>query len=67
MLACRACVRVSPYVAPRRPQIAKLLDAKDQGDTYLVEYTIEKPPEPQRYLLSLVSLAPNNRWVPSHE
>lgn len=43
-------------------QIAKLLDAQDTGDKYIVEYTIEKPPEPQRYLLSLVTLSFNGTY-----
>lgn len=51
----------SPEFVQKREklQIAKLLDAKDNGDTYVVEYTIEKPPEPERYLLSVVTLVPS--------
>lgn len=42
--------------------MAKLVDAKDVGGMYFVEYTVQKQPGPARHLLSLVSLANNGRY-----
>ena len=43
-------------------QIAKLVDSKDTGSTYEVEYTIQKLPGPKRHLFSSVMLGSNGRW-----
>jgi hypothetical protein len=40
-------------------QEAKLLDAKDEGGMYTVEYTVLKDPVPQRHLLSRVAIGYN--------
>ena len=40
-------------------QEAKLLDTKDEGGVYMVEYTVLKDPVPQRHLLSRVALGYN--------
>lgn len=43
-------------------QIAKLVDCKDAGDRYNVEYTVQKLPGPQRHLLSTVMVGSNGRY-----
>ena len=43
-------------------QVAKLLDARDGGDRYVVEYTVAKEGEAARHLLSAVALAPTARY-----
>lgn len=42
-------------------QEAKLLEAKNFGNMYYVEYTVLKPQQPMRRLLSLVALGHNGR------
>ena len=44
-------------------QIAELVDCKNTGDTYEVEYTVQKLPGPKRHLFSSVRLGSNGRWV----
>ncbi|KXZ47533.1 hypothetical protein GPECTOR_34g692 [Gonium pectorale] len=40
-------------------QIAKLVDAAEVGGKYFVEYTVQKLPEPQRHLYSVLALGYN--------
>jgi len=44
-------------------QICKLVDSKDTGRSYEIEYTIEKLPGQKRHLFSSVSLGSNERYV----
>ena len=47
-------------------QLAKLLDAKNVGKMYFVEYTVQKGEQPKRHLLSLVALGNNGRQAPMY-
>jgi hypothetical protein len=50
-------------VAPPGPiMVAKLVDAKEIGSTYSVEYTVQQLPEPQRHLKSRVALGYNGTY-----
>ena len=46
-------------------QVARLLDARVQGRMYYVEYTVQKPKQSKKHLLSLVALGNNGRhaWL----
>ncbi|GIL78027.1 hypothetical protein Vretimale_7369 [Volvox reticuliferus] len=43
-------------------QIAKLVDASEISNRYFVEYTVQKLPEPQRHLYSLLALGYNGMY-----
>ena len=43
-------------------QEAKLLDAKSRNNMYFIEYTVTKPAQEQKHLLSAVALGFNGRY-----
>ena len=45
-------------------QRAELLDAKQVGRNYFVEYTVTKPKQAKKHLLSMVALGNNGRHAP---
>lgn len=48
---------------PKTPvQEAKLLDAKARNNMYFIEYTVKKPSQEQKHLLSAVALGFNGRY-----
>jgi len=44
------------------PQEAKLLQAKSQNNMYFIEYTVTKPAQEQKHLMSAVALGFNGRY-----
>ena len=44
-------------------QEAKLLDAKSRNNIYFIEYTVKKPSQEEKHLLSAVALGFNGRSV----
>ena len=51
-------INTEQWVAMQR---AELLNAKQVGRAYFVEYTVTKPKQPKKHLLSLVALGNNGR------
>lgn len=46
-------------------QEAKLLDAKSRNNMYFIEYTVKKPSQEEKHLLSAIALGFNGRQVAS--
>lgn len=44
-------------------QEAKLIDAKSRNNMYFIEYTVKKPSQEEKHLLSAVALGFNGRQV----
>lgn len=46
-------------------QEAKLIDAKSRNNMYFIEYTVKKPSQEEKHLLSAIALGFNGRQVDS--
>lgn len=46
-------------------QEAKLIDAKSRNNMYFIEYTVKKPSQEEKHLLSAIALGFNGRQVNS--
>ncbi|KAK9794914.1 hypothetical protein WJX73_005447 [Symbiochloris irregularis] len=56
-------LRTPEWTRPKEGvQLAELLNAKQVGKNYFVEYTVTKPKQSKRHLLSLVALGNNGRY-----
>ncbi|GLC47508.1 hypothetical protein PLESTB_001805500 [Pleodorina starrii] len=56
-------LRAPEWARGKEPiQIAKLVDASELSGRYYVEYTVQKLPEPQRHLYSLLALGYNGMY-----
>lgn len=62
---CNTAVNFSVTMLCLSVQEAKLLDAKSRNNMYFIEYTVKKPSQEEKHLLSAIALGFNGRQAAS--